>query len=382
MAVSLEDVAVRREYWRGLTATFAHFSLWHIGVNVISLWNLGGLEDALGSPRFAASTVTVVAVNEIVACCLEAALSQSSRRVGFSGVLFAWIVVATLEMPVYCLPFVNVCLPTYQFFGFRVSLAPLAQAFAIQVVIPRASLVGHAAGIIVGFPLAWGLLDVLTAPVLATLLAGIYTAFDDTRTDARATRSRLASTLQVGAGLTLLLQRWRWAPPVPLATFAAALVTGVGAERSLTSRALAGWLAFVHALSFAGLAAALVPVADQTQCYLVRASVSPFTHLTMPGRRSFVVARCRRCIDSHRIQSRRHEFAAQRRRSPRFVYSTRLCLGRPPLLCRRNSLSHNTLFRTWLCAEWKCRRPRADLSTTLAKPFCVSSHLMLTLNPC
>jgi Rhomboid family len=78
--------------------------------------------------------------------------------VGFSGILFAWMVVATLQTqqkscPVFFMP--DLCFDVYQIGGFTVSLGPLVQLLVLQVILPRASFVGHLAGIVVGFLFHW-----------------------------------------------------------------------------------------------------------------------------------------------------------------------------------------------------------------------------------
>ena len=74
-------------------------------MNMISLFGLGVLEERLGFWAMLRATVALVALVE-TAHCLLACLVGADRAqlsVGFSGVLFAWIVVATLHSPRYCL---------------------------------------------------------------------------------------------------------------------------------------------------------------------------------------------------------------------------------------------------------------------------------------
>lgn len=92
------------------------------------------------------------------------------NMVGFSGILFSWMVVATLQNTNQSscpIPFVpNLCFKTYTMtlFGGKsvhVNLAPLVQLVFLQVVLPRVSLFGHLAGVIVGFAWKWNIIPTL-----------------------------------------------------------------------------------------------------------------------------------------------------------------------------------------------------------------------------
>lgn len=208
----------------------------------------------MGSFRFAMGTAAAAAVAEFVACC-ALSLSRhnsSGRRVGFSGVLFSWVVVAAVAMPKYCV-FGNACFTTFQFLYARLNIGPLFLAAAIQLVVPRASLTGHAAGIAVGFPLAWGFLDYLTPPVIATLLALIDAYLVDSPRSL-SLRSTSAAILQTLAGTLCILYFPReHASSILAATnLAAALSSLVSTTRGNHTSLLL--LPLVHALAFAGLA--------------------------------------------------------------------------------------------------------------------------------
>jgi hypothetical protein len=89
----------------------------------------------------------------------NAALGETST-VGYSGVLFAWMVIASLERSETCpIPFLpTVCFSTYEFWKFRFNIGPLIQLFVAQAIMKRVSFVGHLAGIVAGFALHWNLL--------------------------------------------------------------------------------------------------------------------------------------------------------------------------------------------------------------------------------
>lgn len=167
---------------RALTGNLAHFEIWHLGVNMMSASALGAdmaLERSLGSIPLFLLTLSWIPLTTIVVVGLlwtktkwlsrdttssststiaSAMVSSFPNMVGFSGILFAWMVVATLQSqqrscPVFFLP--NLCFDVYQIGGFSVSLGPLVQLVVLQVILPRASFVGHLAGIVVGFLFHW-----------------------------------------------------------------------------------------------------------------------------------------------------------------------------------------------------------------------------------
>lgn len=218
------------------------------------------LEDVLGSFRVAVLTAAAAASAEVVACFALFALSQNSsresKRVGFSGILFSWVVVAAVAMPNYCV-FGNACFTTFQFLGARLNVGPLFLAAAIQLVVPRASLIGHAAGIAVGFPLSWGLLDFLTPPVIATFLAVLDACLVVVGTPrSLSLRPCLAASLQACAGFLCMafFPRQSSTSFLAVTNLAAALSSLVSTKANHTSMLL---LPFVHALSFSALAGAI-----------------------------------------------------------------------------------------------------------------------------
>ncbi|KAL3917109.1 MAG: hypothetical protein SGILL_004864, partial [Bacillariaceae sp.] len=80
--------------------------------------------------------------------------------VGFSGVLFVWMVLATLQTsnqqscPIFFFP--SLCFETFSVLGmFSINFGPIVQLVFLQVILPRASFAGHLAGLIVGFVWHW-----------------------------------------------------------------------------------------------------------------------------------------------------------------------------------------------------------------------------------
>ncbi|KAL7491761.1 hypothetical protein ACHAWT_001870 [Skeletonema menzelii] len=167
------------EWWRGFTGATAHFEPLHIGFNMMSLHTLGReLEGEFGSVNFFLYNVALVVMTTIVMMGMvygrirwhqrqNSNGSQDSKilqlretsSVGYSGVLFAWMVISTLEREqATCpIPFFNdVCFSTYSFGQLKFNIAPVVSLFVAQFIMPRVSFMGHLAGIICGFGLHWG----------------------------------------------------------------------------------------------------------------------------------------------------------------------------------------------------------------------------------
>ena len=185
-AVSFSYQSIQqREYWRFFTASFAHYDLMHLLFNVSSLYELGALEEIYGSLQFLFFNILLVVIT-MTLCCFETLAfikisgnedAAHQQSIGFSCVLFAWMVVAAVLMQEYCPIFFlpQLCFST-QFipvpgteFAIPVNLAPFALLVVTKLIIPRSSFLGHLAGILIGYPLAWGLLRWITPPMLGLI---------------------------------------------------------------------------------------------------------------------------------------------------------------------------------------------------------------------
>lgn len=89
------------ELWRAFSASFAHFEILHIGFNMMSLYNLGGLEELYGSlPYFWSSLAMVVLTVAFMMSVMHYQVTiqgnhsvADKHTVGYSGVLFVWMVI-------------------------------------------------------------------------------------------------------------------------------------------------------------------------------------------------------------------------------------------------------------------------------------------------
>lgn len=171
LAKVYSKIVLDYDLWRSFTGATAHFEPLHLGFNMMSLYSLGmELEEGYGSINFLFYNISLIVLTTAVMMTLiwlrirytsDTSLTETST-VGYSGVLFAWMVVASLERHSTCpVPFIQgLCFDTYTFFGGRlkVSAGPIVQLVVAQFIMPRVSFTGHLAGIICGFFLHWNLL--------------------------------------------------------------------------------------------------------------------------------------------------------------------------------------------------------------------------------
>eukprot|EP00550_Attheya_septentrionalis_P000722 CAMPEP_0198288936 /NCGR_PEP_ID=MMETSP1449-20131203/7295_1 /TAXON_ID=420275 /ORGANISM="Attheya septentrionalis, Strain CCMP2084" /LENGTH=800 /DNA_ID=CAMNT_0043987181 /DNA_START=288 /DNA_END=2688 /DNA_ORIENTATION=+ len=188
------NICVDGEWWRSFTGALAHFEPLHLFFNMSSLYTMGHqLESSLDGNDHMYSSISFLFYNisliPITTCFMMALIylqikyktaggNNNSERlmetstVGYSGVLFAWMVIVSLERPNTCpIPFLpDMCFETYTLLGgfFKFNLSPMVQLMVCQFIMPRVSLVGHLAGILAGFFLHWNILppDLMGNPAL------------------------------------------------------------------------------------------------------------------------------------------------------------------------------------------------------------------------
>ena len=193
VSFSYDAVLNQGEYWRMVTASFSHFDAWHLLFNTMSLFQLGELEVTYGSVTFAFLNADLVFItmgicvlsSHIMIYKFNRADQATSQAVGFSCVLFAWMVAASVRMKQYCPIFLipTLCFTTYFIpnplasfsigpsMGFPVNIGPILLLVITKVIIPRSSFLGHLSGIVIGYPLAWNALNWLTPPIAFSLIA-------------------------------------------------------------------------------------------------------------------------------------------------------------------------------------------------------------------
>jgi len=124
------------EWWRIFASGFGHFGIFHLGMNMYALYQLGrGIERLLGPRRFALAYVTSLVGGSLGALVIE----QGGRTMGASGAIFGLLglMVATLRSR-----------------GIGIQQAGLMPVIIINVVITFSGYVsigGHVGGFMVGF---------------------------------------------------------------------------------------------------------------------------------------------------------------------------------------------------------------------------------------
>ena len=193
VSISYDFIVQDREYWRSFTSSLSHFDILHLIFNVFALYELGSLEMVWGSPLFLCLNICLILITSalhimLIFVCIKYGYSSmaSSESIGFSCVLFAWMVAQSVRMnrfcPVFFMP--SLCFTTYaihlpmfsSYIPLSVNFGPFVLLVVTKFIIPRSSLLGHLSGIIIGYPLAWGMLDWLDPPLVTCILiaAAIY----------------------------------------------------------------------------------------------------------------------------------------------------------------------------------------------------------------
>jgi membrane associated rhomboid family serine protease len=193
VSYSYDAIVNEGQYWRMVTSSFSHFDAWHLLFNTMSLYQLGELEVTYGSVTFAFLNMDLVFITMAICLVFSHIMIKNFGRVdqtyqqavGFSCVLFAWMVAASVRMKQYCPIFLfpSLCFTTYYLpnpFSFLnlgptsalpINLGPVILLVITKVVIPRSSFLGHLSGILIGYPVAWNALNWLTPPLFFSLLA-------------------------------------------------------------------------------------------------------------------------------------------------------------------------------------------------------------------
>jgi membrane associated rhomboid family serine protease len=186
VSFSYEKIVTDGEWIRLFTAAFAHFDLMHLCFNGMMVYQLGAIEEVYGSARYAYLSLALVVITGFICLLLSYILiyrmqqedARFQQAVGYSCVLFAWIVAASVRMREFC-PIIfapDMCFKTWfiPVIQFPVNLGPVALLVITKLIIPRSSFMGHLSGILIGLPLAWNALDWLHPMWLISTLTVMF----------------------------------------------------------------------------------------------------------------------------------------------------------------------------------------------------------------
>ena len=132
----------RGEYWRLLASGFIHVQIWHILLNMYSLYNLGSLERMFGHGKFALILIASIVTGNLLAAYLG---DENTITIGISGGLYGLFAA-------YMVLLFKLGLLQNQSIMFSV-LRTLILNLAVNFM-PNVSRMGHAGGFIAGFAIA------------------------------------------------------------------------------------------------------------------------------------------------------------------------------------------------------------------------------------
>lgn len=175
VAIIYSNISDEREYWRLLTGTLSHFELFHYAFNTMGLIQFGTVEALYGSFKFFELSAVIFFLNSLLFMLLYSLMInyfnkpdyKTHQTVGYSGILFAWMVVYSMKNEEFCPIFFypDFCLKTFflDIPGTSISLAINAGPFVLlgitQLIFSRSSFIGHLSGIFIGYFIGWNTLD-------------------------------------------------------------------------------------------------------------------------------------------------------------------------------------------------------------------------------
>ena len=158
-------VLVGGQVWRLFTAPLFHIGLMHVALNMMAWTQLGpSLERLVGTVQFIWLTLVFATLGGLLHSLAGVSGGGRECAVGLSGVIFSLVVVDSHLTPTATrtlFGIVNVSTRWY----------PLALLAALQLLLPSASVLGHLAGVLVGYAYCWGYLNwaVLSPTAVNTL---------------------------------------------------------------------------------------------------------------------------------------------------------------------------------------------------------------------
>jgi membrane associated rhomboid family serine protease len=159
VSISYTRVVRDGQYYRALTAALTHLDVLHILFNMATLWSVCAEEAVHGSVWYLVITTQLLLVSKALWIGIVYVLihyggrpgAADQQAVGYSGVIFGWIALMVAENPRGSASIMGmVDVPRL--------LYPVAMLLVTQLLIRRASFIGHLAGMLAGFAIGWGAL--------------------------------------------------------------------------------------------------------------------------------------------------------------------------------------------------------------------------------
>jgi membrane associated rhomboid family serine protease len=188
ISYSYEKVVLQKEYFRIITASLSHVDVLHLLFNTMTLYQLGSLEGIYGSLTYGYLSILLIFLTMFICILIDYILIHqyqqqqqiTQQAIGYSCVLFAWMVALSVRMSEYCPIFVfpTFCIKTWYIplgsVSLPVNVGPFLLLFFTKLIIPRSSFYGHLSGILIGYPLAWNLLNYITPCIYFSIFIMIY----------------------------------------------------------------------------------------------------------------------------------------------------------------------------------------------------------------
>ena len=198
VGISYNSIFEQNEYWRIFTASFAHIAFFHILMNMASLYSIGNVEFIIGPVLYFNYTFIMLIGSMMISLAIQHYLIYRRNLeqyrvvfgVGFSCILFGWLVIYANTQSVYCpipiLPqlFGKLCFPTWTFIDvgaidLKLNLGPFVLLGFIQIFLPRASFIGHLSGILIGILVSSGIFRFINITSLMLILIYLYAWYFD-----------------------------------------------------------------------------------------------------------------------------------------------------------------------------------------------------------
>ncbi|KAK9811012.1 hypothetical protein WJX73_006286 [Symbiochloris irregularis] len=170
VGLSYERFTQQRELYRVVSSQLSHIELLHLLFNVSSTWSLRTAE-ADGLHQYLLTSLILMLLSAAVYLAMLHILIHYTQQeryrqmnvVGYSCVVFGWMTILSARGVAKFSVLGMAQLP--------MGLAPFGSLLLTSVIFPRASFLGHLSGILVGYTIAAGLFDWLSAFWLISLAA-------------------------------------------------------------------------------------------------------------------------------------------------------------------------------------------------------------------
>lgn len=159
VAINGHLVINQMEVYRIITSAFTHASLMHIGMNMMSMYQLGtSLEIQFGSLSFLFLSIWSVVIIGLIyvliaylAWCITGDYGwMLMSGVGYSGVLFCYAILESFHTTAESISLFGFCNVPAKWYPFVLLLL-------IQFLIPGISFIGHVSGVLFGLMIVYGL---------------------------------------------------------------------------------------------------------------------------------------------------------------------------------------------------------------------------------